>query len=566
MRYNGIPINEGTVIGHISRKIVYVSPVKARENTDPGTERMRFFDALLEYESSMKKIAAESGESDGRDILGAQIMIARDPALSESVTAYIDSGVSAERALELTCDRYRDMLESSGDETIMSRSEDLDEVMQGILFYLHSETDGEGHAAEMTAEAGKGDGDVIFADSLSVAEIMALKKSAVRAVVMRKGTTASHAAVLMRSMGLTAVFGTDFSEEDAQPGRECIVDGYDGIVIIRPSEDEKQWYRMKADSAARNLAKEEDTSAGICMTLDGRRILILSNIGSESVPAAAAGCDGAGLVRTEFIFMNDAAEASEDDQVVIYSGIADAFGGNNVCIRTLDAGGDKIAISSDEEGENPALGVRGIRASLLDTDSFKKQLRAILRAAYGRNISIMLPMVSSADEIERVRLLIGECMDELSERKLSFEDNIKLGCMIETPAAVMCADELAQSADFFSVGTNDLAQYIMCADRGNPFMSELCSIYQPAVIRALGEICNAASRARIPVGICGEAAADVRMIPVFVGLGVKSFSVDPSRILRVKKAVEEMSAASCRELALRVLAAHSKEEVLGELK
>lgn len=554
MKYKGLPINEGIVIGRI-RKMSAVKPGPEKPSgAGADDERMRFFDALLEYEGKMKSLASASSSMEGRDIISGQIMIARDPALSDETLRLIDKGMSADEAFASACGKYEDMLDDVNDEYIFERAEDLLEVKNGILALMG------GEVPDAYAASGD-DGDVIYSDRLTAAEAVGLKNLGIKAVVMKRGTQTSHIAVILRSLGIAGVFGVDLDADDME-GAEIIVDGSEGIVVISPTDDEKKEYLGRIRSSDEPYSADADDE--IHCTEDGREIGILCNIGSERIPDCAVYSDGAGLVRTEFLFMEGGEAPSEEKQAEIYARIADRFPGKEIVIRTLDAGGDKeMPGDGDEETdeENPALGVRGIRLSLRNREVFSHQICAILRASYKRNISILIPMVTSADEMIRVRRIAEGCKSLLRGKGIPYSADIKIGCMIETPAAVLCAGEIAKEADFFSIGTNDLAQYIMCADRGNPAMTELCSIYQPAVIRAIRIICDKASGAGIPVTVCGEAASDPAVLPVFLGLGVKSLSADPARLTVIKKALRELNMEECKKLALKVLNASSVSEV-----
>lgn len=564
MKYKGLPINDGIVIGRIRERFGSGSGVKKREKADPDFERMRFFDALLEYEGSMKKIASESSSKEGTDIISAQIMISRDPALSDDVLELIDSGLFADEALEKACAKYADALELSGDETIMARNEDLEEVKNGILSFMgtcENAGSGAGHNED--------DGDVIFADRLSAAQIVSCRSENIKAVVMRGGSEASHAAVILRSMGIVAVFGVPYTSEDVSGKKECIVDGKNGIVIISPTAEEKERYtgkhvsEKKTDTVIKGIATEK------AKTKDGTQIGVFCNISSADISSDAAYSDGAGLVRTEFLFMGGGLSYPENEQEEIYGRIADSFPGKVTIIRTMDVGNDKgpdSLLESEAHADNPALGLRGIRRSLLDPDGFMIQIRAILKASRGRKIDIMLPMVTSLSEVIEARHLIEGCRYELGKRGQSYREDIRLGCMMETPAAVMCAKELAREVDFFSIGTNDLSQYIMCADRGNPAMADYVSMYQPAVIRAVKIICDAAKSTGIPVTVCGEAASDPCVIPVFLGLGVRNLSVSPYRVPEIKKAVRGLTVSSCEKLASLVVEAGTVEKIKEILK
>ena len=554
MKYKGLPINEGIVIGRI-RKMSAVKPGPEKPaGAGADDERMRFFDALLEYEGKMKSLASASSSMEGRDIISGQIMIARDPALSDETLRLIDKGMSADEAFASACGKYEDMLDDVNDEYIFERAEDLLEVKNGILALMGGE-------ASEAYEASGDDGDVIYSDRLTAAEAVGLKNLGIKAVVMKRGTQTSHIAVILRSLGIAGVFGVDLDAEDME-GAEIIVDGSEGIVVTGPTDEEKKEYLGRKKSS--DDIYSADTDDEIHCTEDGREVGILCNIGSERIPDGAVYSDGAGLVRTEFLFIEGGEAPSEEKQAEIYARIADRFPGKEIVIRTLDAGGDKeIPGDGEEEAdeENPALGVRGIRLSLRNREAFSHQICAILRASHKRNISILIPMVTSADEMIRVRRIAEGCKSLLRGKGIPYSADIKIGCMIETPAAVLCAGEIAREADFFSIGTNDLAQYIMCADRGNPAMTELCSIYQPAVIRAIRIICDKASGAGIPVTVCGEAASDPAVLPVFLGLGVKSLSADPARLTVIKKALRELNMEECKKLALKVLNASSVSEV-----
>ncbi|MCR5441236.1 MAG: phosphoenolpyruvate--protein phosphotransferase [Lachnospiraceae bacterium] len=555
MKYKGLPVGKGIVMGRIRSRSAASTASAETEVFDADLERMRFFDALLEFEGDMKKLAASAPSREGKEIISGQIMIARDPVLSDEVTGLIDSGKRAGEALEQACRKYEELLRASGDELFMERSEDLFEVKSGILSRM-------GETNDVPGEKSEDDGDVIFAERLSAAEVISLLDDGIRAVVMKTGTATCHVAVILRSMGITAVFGVAYDGDKAASGTECIVDGNRGTVIVLPSEDEKSAYKKLIEQSGDNVKAVKEPYAP-SVTMDGITIDVMCNIGFEKVPGVSSASDGAGLVRTEFLFMNESKIPTEDEQAEVYSRIADSFRGKPIVIRTLDAGGDKELVPSGEgvREDNPALGLRGLRASLSDREHFKIQIRAILRASNGRDVSILIPMVTSVSEILNVRSIMEECRSELGAEGKAYRADIKLGCMIETPAAVLCADSLAPDVDFFSIGTNDLAQYIMCADRTNPLMSELCSIYQPAVLRAVKRVCDCASKAGISVTICGEAASYPDMLPVFIGMGVKSFSVDPGRVSEMKHQIRKLNVWSCKELAGMILKAGTKEDI-----
>ena len=564
MRYKGLPINEGIVIGRIKRVSAESRPGGETGAAEADSERMRFLDALLEYEGSMKRLALKASTEEASDILNAQLMIARDPQLSDEIFDLIDAGMYVEEAVCEALRKYEDEFLSSDNETFKARAEDISEVRNGILSSIGNCDNPDSITEGAGEDEDKNDKAVIYADNLSIAGIIELKSQNIGAVVMRCGTYASHAAVVLRSMEIPAVFGVDLS--DVTDDTECIVDGASGYVITYPTGEEKENYQKKIKSSSGN-GKAFGISNEPCKTADGVRIRLSCNIGSEFVPEIATRSDGAGLVRTEFIFLNEGIIPSEEKQTEVYSHIADCFDGKEIVIRTLDTGGDKNISSEDDLGEeNPALGIRGIRYSLKDTKVFTRQLRAILRASQGRNISIMVPMITSVYEMIQVRELIDAEKANLRSKGFTVSEDIKLGCMIETPAAVLCADDLAGVSDFFSIGTNDLSQYIMCADRADSEMSAMCSIYQPAVLRAIKMICESARKADIPVTICGEAASDVKVLPVLLGLGIRSLSVDPSRLVSVREAVKELKMDECEKIAAEVPSKNSMDTIMRILR
>ena len=573
MRYQGIPVQKGVVIGFVSKNAATLERHNGSDRVDVDEERMRFFDALLEYESRMKKIAHNAPGKDASDIVRAQIMIARDAVFSDEVIAGIESGMKAEKAIDTACQKYSEKLRESGDSIFAERSSDLLEVKNGIISAMEGSGD-EGACAQDPAFTGN----ILVSDALSVAQIIGLKNTPIKAVVLTTGTASSHAAVILRSMGIVSVLGAELDISSLEDGCEAIVDGETGQFIAAPTGVEKDWYKrkLKEFEVEKTLARIPDGKSLPGETKDGERIEVLCNLGTDDLPDHVRLSDGAGLVRTEILFAQKNGFPSEEIQAAIYARIADSFPEKNAVIRVLDIGGDKTygmygdelprALRNKESEDNPALGIRGIRVLLGDEKLFRCQLTAILRASYGRKISILLPMITSVGEVKAVKELIASCMEDLDKRKISYDKNIRIGCMIETPAAVMCAEMIAKEVSFFSIGTNDLSQYIMCADRGNSAVSGLCSIYQNPVLRAVRMVCESAAKYGVPVTICGEAAAQTDVLPFFIGVGVRSFSVAPSCVYDVKKAVSGLTLSSCKQLCSVILDESDDEKIREILK
>lgn len=382
-------------------------------------------------------------------------------------------------------------------------------------------------------------GSILLADEISAAEAGGADLSRLAGIVTRQGSASSHAAILARAAGVPAVFGVKDQTGRLDNAIEVALDGDGGLVFADPDA------LTKADiSRRREMAKVEalalETWVHVApVTADGHAITIAANLGSvgEIAQAQAAGAMGVGLFRTEFLFMNRHDLPGEEEQFEVYKSLLLAFPQHPVVIRTLDIGADKpvrcLALAREE---NPFLGVRGIRLCLARPDLFKPQLRALLRAAPFGKLHVMLPMVAEAREIEAARAVIGQCRKDLMEEGKAVADFV-LGIMIETPAAVFAAEALARMVQFFSIGTNDLTQYVMAADRLNPGVADLCKVDQPAVLQAIQMTCSAAQKAGIWVGVCGEAAGNPAVAQHFLAAGVSELSMSPASILKMKKAI-----------------------------
>jgi phosphocarrier protein FPr len=383
---------------------------------------------------------------------------------------------------------------------------------------------------------------VVLAHDLSAWEFAQLPLERVLGLVCSAGSATSHVAIMARTYGIPAVLGVALTDDDMARVRSVGLDGHHGIVMLDP--DAQQAGRLRARIAAeaesrRELAAYRDVEP---RTRDGRLVHVAANLGSldEIALAQAAGAHGVGLFRTELLFMQRAALPSEDEQAEAYLRLAKAFAPQPVVIRTLDIGGDKPLAGIDfPREENPFLGWRGVRMCLDRHDIFKPQLRALLRAAVAGNLKVMVPMISCVSELREVRRLVAECAAELAREDRSHAP-FELGVMVETPAAVLQAEVLAAESAFFSIGTNDLTQYVMATDRGNPHIAALYRTEHAAVLRAIEMACEAAGRAGIPVGICGEAAAQPKLIARFIAMGVTELSMSPASILAAKKRISDL--------------------------
>jgi phosphotransferase system enzyme I (PtsI) len=395
-----------------------------------------------------------------------------------------------------------------------------------------------------------------------------ISKKNIVGIVTESGSRTSHSAILARAMDIPAVLSVPDAAKLLADGDEIIVDGVEGKVFPSPTRSEKDAYAAKRTKYIEEKKALAEYIGRPTATADGVNLELFCNIGKPEDAARAVECDGegVGLFRTEFLFMDRKNAPNEDEQFEAYKKAALIMKGKPVIIRTLDVGGDKdIPYLGLKKEENPFLGLRAIRYCLKNEDSYLAQLRALVRASAYGDIRIMLPLVTSLSELRRVKTLISGIMDEFKQKGVKFDRDIKVGVMIETPAAAIISDLLAREADFFSIGTNDLVQYTMVADRGNPDVAYLSSTYDPAVLRTIRQVIRSGRAAGIPVGMCGEAAADRRMIPLLIAFGLTEFSVSPTSVLAARREISKWSVEKAKELAHEIMTLKTEEDVRAAL-
>ena len=471
------------------------------------------------------------------EILSGQIMMLSDPCMTGQMEEMIASGSCAEAALDSVCQMHIEMFSNVDDELMRQRATDIRDIRTRMLRLLLGVSSVD--IASVPA------GTVLAAKDLTPSMTVGLKKENISAILTEIGGKTSHSAILARALEIPAVLGIPQVLDQVSDGQQAIVDGESGEVILSPDEDTlkrytAQWKEQQEQKAMLSVYRDRKTQDA-----DGRNYELYSNIGSvaEAQIALENGAEGIGLFRTEFLFMDRTAMPTEQEQYEAYKAVSDIMQGKEVIIRTLDVGGDKeISYLKMESEQNPFLGWRAIRYCLEESDLFKVQLRALLRAgAEHKNIKIMLPLVTGVQEIRAAKQLLEECKQELAVQGIAYDDNIQVGIMIETPAAALIADLLAKEAAFFSIGTNDLTQYTLAVDRGNAKVENLYTTLHPAVLRSIRSIIRAAKEAKIPVGMCGEAAADPALIPLLLEFGLDEMSVSASSILKTRKIVSQWS-------------------------
>ena len=523
-------------------------------------ERERLRRAVERFNEQTASMAARLGEQAGAeaaDILAGQIAMLADPFLLEQIQEAIDGGSCAEAAADGVLSQYAAMFDNLEDALMRQRAADVRDIRARLLELLLG--------AEGTDLGELPQDCVLTARDLTPSMTVGLRREWVAAILTAAGGWTSHAAILARAMEIPAVLGIGGLLGYVRDGDGVIVDGEAGTALLHPDASAWEAYLARRETWLIHRERRRSGSGRETVDADGKRYRLCANIGSpvEAAAAARAGAEGVGLFRTELLFMNRDGLPGEEEQYEAYRAVSRAMEGREVVIRTLDAGGDKAieCLGMDRE-ETSLLGLRGVRLCLDRRELFKSQLRALLRAgAERRNIKIMLPMVTSPEEVGAVRALLDDCKGEQATEGTPYDGDIALGAMIETPAAALCAGTLAGVCDFFSIGTNDLTQYVMAADRGCAALEGLSSCLQPAVLRAVRMAAEAAKGAGIPVGMCGEAAADPRMVPLLISWGMDSLSVSVSALGDVRAAFARWTGAEARRVEEEVMGLTSAAEV-----
>ena len=552
---SGIAASRGIGIGKAVILMEYKLSFDQRRFRDVEAEDARYLEAVEYLAGQTIRLARETEELSESEIVRTQTVLLRDPELNQAVLNMILDGSSAEYAVDQVFNRYIELFSAAGDSVLEERISDLKDVKEGLIRrLLRVETPD----LSMLPE-----GSILVARELTPSMTLKMNGKNVAGIVTECGGSTSHAAILSRAMEIPAVLSvpditTLLSDDDL-----LIVDGFLGQILIRPKEDVIREYetRKEEDQKHReNLLKYRTLPTKYS---DGSTRRVLCNIASpeDMKQVTEYGGEGVGLFRTEYLYMNRRDLPSEDEQTEVYSRVLWESPGE-VIIRTLDIGGDKASeVLAMPKEDNPYLGLRAIRFSLKRKDLFRVQLRALLRSNLKGNLKIMLPMVTCREEILEVRSLISLEAESLRERGITVSEKIPLGIMAETPASVLMADVLSKDADFVSIGTNDLTQYLMSADRGNPEMNYLNSAFQPALIRGIDAIIRGAKSAGIEVGMCGEAASDERLIPLLLGLGLTDFSVNPVRVPEVRARICETDPSEAERLAQKALTLGTEGEI-----
>lgn len=557
---SGIPASYGIAIGPafvFDRAEIIIETYSIK---DPAAEWKRFEEARkkthLQLDEVYLKTVEESGEETA-EIFNAQKLMLEDPELIKSIKTQVEKDLTnIESALYETAESYAQQLEAIDDEYLSARALDIRDVSSLCLRNLLGITESPSAALKNPS--------IIVAKDLTPSDTVLLNKDFVLGFCTAEGGSTSHTAILARGLGIPAVVGAGTEIEDIQNGEDLVIDGDAGEIVINPDPGALKEFRVRQEKFSKFQAEAEAITHQPAVTTDGHQVEVVANIGNvEGVQTALdAGAEGVGLLRSEFLYLERSSLPSEEEQYQKYKTIADAFGDKPVILRTLDVGGDKdIPYIDMPQENNPFLGVRAIRLCLSRPELFKPQLRAALRAGYGNNLKLMFPMVATVDDVLKTREVLEECRSELKKEGYDVAEEMDIGIMIEIPSAAIMADQLSEVVDFFSIGTNDLSQYTLAADRTNAQVAQIASGFQPAVFRLIKGVIDAAHANGKWVGLCGEMAGELLAIPILLGLGLDEFSMNPPAIPFAKKLIRSISFEHAQLVAQTALNLRSDNEI-----
>lgn len=556
----GIGIGKALIIHKCKNAVSRVKIKDTEAEVDKFNEAVEKF--IQETNELVDKLSQKlNGDDKNALVLKNQEYLIRDPEFTSGViSAITNDKLNAEAAVEDTCEMLKNIFLSFNNDTMTQRVADIEDMKQRLIAIMQ----GQKHI-DLTKLS---DNTVIIADEIHPSMTANMDTEHIAGIISEKGGDTSHASILARALEIPAVLSIKDICSKIAEGEEVIVDGAYGEVFVNPTPITLKIYNKKKkayDERVKELKKYIDKQT---VTRDGRKVMLAANIGNadEAAKAVKAGAEGIGLFRTEFLFMNKQALPTEEEQYNEYKKAAVVLDGRQLTIRTLDIGGDKdIPYMGLTKELNPFLGYRAIRFCLDRVDIFTTQLRAVLRASAYGNIRIMIPMITSVTEVQAVKKIINGICRDLDKKDIKYDKDIKIGVMIETPAAAIMADVLAHEVDFFSIGTNDLTQYTLAVDRGNENVAYLYSALNPAVIRSIKHIIECAHNAGIEAGMCGEAAADERMIPLLLNFGLDEFSVTVSRVLETRKEIASWSSKEVKEITENVMNYSEEKEVSNYL-
>ena len=561
--YSGIGASHGYGIGTVCLISEHELEFEPKKIEDTAAEKQRFRDSVNEFihitADMAERVRINIGEKESEILMGQLVMI-NDPSMSAEMEKMIDAGSCAESAVTAVGDMFINIFSNVEDELMRQRASDVRDIKTRLLKVLLGIKDIDISAVPK--------GTVLVAHDLTPSMTSQIIKENVSGIITEIGGKTSHSAILARALEIPAVLSVPGITASVKDGDTAIVDGTEGYIYIDPDGPVLTKYIGLREEYIKSQQELKKFRGIPTETADGAGLSVYCNIGTpeDAVKAVDYDGEGVGLFRTEFLFMNNTHMPTEEEQFEAYRKAVLTMNGREIIIRTLDIGGDKdIPYLKMKKEDNPFLGYRAVRYCLGNKDTYRIQLRALLRAsAYGK-IKIMLPLVTCIDELREVRAMISDIKKELDGENIGYDKEIKTGVMIETAAASLIADIFAREADFFSIGTNDLTQYTMSVDRGNPDVAYLYSAFQPPVLRSIKNIIRAGCDAGIPVGMCGEAAADPYMIPLLISFGLTEFSVNPVHVLKTRSLIAKWTKAEADRITETVMQMDTEKEITDYL-
>lgn len=559
--YKGIAGSEGIGIGTVVLIEEHEINIETKRVEETGAEIERLQNAIEKFVADTNVMAEKMDITVGKkdaDILRGHIQMLQDPMIEEQISALIISEkITAEMAVEQVLEQTAEMFSQIPDELLQQRATDFRDIKTRMLKILLGIEDVD--ISQVPA------GTVIVARDLTPSMTAGINPENIEGILTEVGGRTSHSAILARAMEVPAVLSIENICSIAKNGDKVVLDGTSGEAILNPDDETVEKFKKMYSDYQNEKALLKEYAGKPSQTKDGVKVELVCNIGKPADANKAVECDGEGigLFRTEFLFMDRDSMPTEEEQFEAYKEVAEKMKGKPVIIRTLDIGGDKdVPYLGLEHEDNPFLGFRAIRYCLQRKDIYDIQLKALLRASAFGKIKIMVPLVTGVDELRQVKAMIKDIMAELDKEGVAYNKNIEVGVMMETPAACMMADALAKEAAFFSIGTNDLTGYTMAVDRGNAKVAYLYSTYKPAVLRAIKRIIECGKKEGIMVGMCGEAAADSKLIPLLLAFGLDEFSVSATSVLKTRKTISDCTMDECKALADKVMECVTEEEVL----
>lgn len=552
----GKGISEGIGLGKAVILKANELKIEKQKIEDISAEKQKIYDAVKEVESEIEKLI-QNIDGTEKEIMQAYLMILQDPSLIQETIKIIEQEkCNSAYAVENGLNQIIKTFEKMDDPYMAARSRDIEDMKKRILAKLLK--------IEEIDLSKLPENTILVAKELSTSDTAKMNLKNISGIITEIGGVNSHMAIIARTNEIPAIVGIRHIFENIKENDFIALNGATGEIFLNPTQEKIEELTKNQENIKQEKQELEKYKNEKAITKDGHQVELLANIGGpQDIQVVIDNtAEGVGLLRSEFLYMDAKDFPSEEEQFEAYKKIAESLENKRLVIRTLDIGGDKdLKYMKLPKEENPFLGYRAIRIYLDNVDLFKVQLRAILRASSYGNVAIMLPMISSIEELRKSKEIIEEVKQELTTKNIKFNENIEVGIMVEIPSSAVMADEFAKECDFFSIGTNDLIQYTIAVERGNEKLVNLYSHFNPAVIHLIKSAIDGAHKNGILCGMCGEAAGDVKFIPLLVGLGLDEFSMNANKILKARKLITDLSFEECKELANKVLKLESTEEV-----